>query len=282
MTTTVSPNSPLARPVSTPGQRAGNAVGLICVALVYAFLMLPIIIIALMSLSAGEVLAFPPQGISLRWFVAVFHNEAFMRAMGISLALAAGATVVSCIIGVAAALYVVRYATRAREALRLLLMLPLMLPEILTGIALLFFLYATGIGTKTVFGLVVGHVLVTLPYVFTNVASALYNQDASIERAARSLGATPFRAFRCVTLPLIKPGLITGGMFAFVISFDLFNMSLLLKGIGMTTLPLQLFDYLRYDFDPAAAAVSTLSVLLTLAAVIAVDRVVGLRSLRFG
>lgn len=282
MTTTVSPNSPLARAVSTPGQRAGNAVGLICVALVYAFLMLPIIIIALMSLSAGEVLAFPPQGISLRWFVAVFHNEAFMRAMGISLALAAGATVVSCVIGVAAALYVVRYATRAREALRLLLMLPLMLPEILTGIALLFFLYATGIGTKTVFGLVVGHVLVTLPYVFTNVASALYNQDASIERAARSLGATPFRAFRCVTLPLIKPGLITGGMFAFVISFDLFNMSLLLKGIGMTTLPLQLFDYLRYDFDPAAAAVSTLSVLLTLAAVIAVDRVVGLRSLRFG
>jgi putative spermidine/putrescine transport system permease protein len=244
--------------------------------------MLPIIIIALMSLSAGEVLAFPPQGISLRWFVAIFHNEAFVRAMGISLALAAGTTVVSCVIGVAAALYVVRYATRAREALRLLLMLPLMLPEILTGIALLFFLYATGIGTKTVFGLVVGHVLITLPYVFTNVASALYNQDASIERAARSLGATPFRAFRRVTLPLIKPGLITGAMFAFVISFDLFNMSLLLKGIGMTTLPLQLFDYLRYDFDPAAAAVSTLSVLLTLAVVIAVDRVVGLRSLRFG
>lgn len=282
MTASVSPNSPLARAVSTPGQRAGNAIGLICVALVYAFLMLPIIIIALMSLSAGEVLAFPPQGISLRWFVSVFRNEAFVRAMGISLALAAGATVVSCVIGVAAALYVVRYATRAREALRLLLMLPLMLPEILTGIALLFFLYATGIGTKTVFGLVVGHVLITLPYVFTNVASALYNQDASIERAARSLGATPFGAFRRVTLPLIKPGLITGGMFAFVISFDLFNMSLLLKGIGMTTLPLQLFDYLRYDFDPAAAAVSTLSVLLTLAVVIAVDRVVGLRSLRFG
>ncbi len=282
MTASVSPNSPPARAVSTPGQRAGNAIGLICVALVYAFLMLPIIIIALMSLSAGEVLAFPPQGISLRWFVSVFRNEAFVRAMGISLALAAGATVVSCVIGVAAALYVVRYATRAREALRLLLMLPLMLPEILTGIALLFFLYATGIGTKTVFGLVVGHVLITLPYVFTNVASALYNQDASIERAARSLGATPFGAFRRVTLPLIKPGLITGGMFAFVISFDLFNMSLLLKGIGMTTLPLQLFDYLRYDFDPAAAAVSTLSVLLTLAVVIAVDRVVGLRSLRFG
>ncbi|MDB5820283.1 MAG: transporter permease, partial [Rhizobacter sp.] len=186
------------------------------------------------------------------------------------------------LVGVSAALYVVRHATRAREALRMLLMLPLMLPEILTAIALLFFLYATGIGTKTVFGLVVGHALVTLPYVFTNVASALYNQDASLEQAARSLGATPMRAFMRVTLPLIKPGLITGAMFSFVISFDLFNMSLLLKGIGMTTLPLQLFDYLRYDFDPAAAAVSTLSVLLTLVVVIVVDRMVGLRSLRFG
>jgi putative spermidine/putrescine transport system permease protein len=262
--------------------RIGHALGLLFVALVYAFLMLPIVIIAAMSLSAGEVLAFPPQGISLRWFVAVFENEAFTRAMGISLALAAVATVISCLVGVSAALYVVRHATRAREALRMLLMLPLMLPEILTAIALLFFLYATGIGTKTVFGLVVGHALVTLPYVFTNVASALYNQDASLEQAARSLGASPMRAFTRVTLPLIKPGLITGAMFAFVISFDLFNMSLLLKGIGMTTLPLQLFDYLRYDFDPAAAAVSTLSVLLTLVVVVVVDRMVGLRSLRFG
>ncbi len=163
-----------------------------------------------------------------------------------------------------------------------MLLLPLMLPEILTAIALLFFLYATGIGTTTMFGLVVGHILVTLPYVFTNVASSLFNYDASIEQAARSLGATPATTFRRITLPLIKPGIITGALFAFVISFDLFNMSLLLKGIGMTTLPLQLFDYLRWDFDPTAAAVSTVSILLTFGVVFWIDRVVGLRSLRFG
>ena len=110
----------------------------------------------------------------------------------------------------------------------------------------------------------------------------LGGQDPALEQAARSLGATPGRAFRRVTLPLIKPGLITGALLAFVISFDLFNMSLLLKGIGITTLPLQLFDYLRYDFDPAAAAVSTLSVVLTLGVVMVVDKMVGLRSLRFG
>lgn len=263
-------------------ERLGDGLLRGIVTLVYAFLLLPIVIIVLMSLNAGEFLTFPPQGLSLRWFGALFANEGFMRAMGTSLALAAAAMVGSTVIGVSAALYVVRHATRGREALRLLLMLPLMLPEILTAIALLFFLYASGIGTQTVFGLVVGHILVTLPYVFTNVASALYNQDGSLEQAARSLGASPWRAFQRVTLPLIKPGIITGALFAFVISFDLFNMSLLLKGVGMTTLPLQLFDYLRWDFDPTAAAVSTVSILLTLGAVIWIDRTVGLRTLRFG
>lgn len=259
-----------------------DALGTVYICLVYAFLILPIAIIVLMSLNAGEFLAFPPKGLSLRWFGSLFGNEGFMRAIRSSLLIASIATVVSSIIGTAGAIYVVRYATSMRETLRVLLMLPLMLPEILTAIALLFFLYATGIGTKTIFGLVVGHVLVTLPYVFINVTSSLYNQDASLEEAARSLGASPLRAFLRVTLPLIKPGIITGALFAFVISFDLFNMSLLLKGIGMTTLPLQLFDYLRWDFDPTAAAVSTMSIVLTLAVVVWVDRVVGLRSLRFG
>lgn len=267
---------------SMVADRAMDTLLRVFIGAVYAFLLLPIVVIVLMSLNAGEFLTFPPQGLSLRWFGALFANEGFMRAMGTSLALAAAATVGATLIGTGAALYVVRHATRTREALRLLLMMPLMLPEILTAIALLFFLYATGIGTRTVFGLVVGHVLVTLPYVFTNVASALYNQDGSLEQAARSLGASPARAFARVTLPLIKPGLITGALFAFVISFDLFNMSLLLKGVGMTTLPLQLFDYLRWDFDPTAAAVSTVSIVLTLAAVVWIDRSVGLRTLRFG
>jgi putative spermidine/putrescine transport system permease protein len=131
-------------------------------------------------------------------------------------------------------------------------------------------------------GLVIGHVLITLPYVFMNVASALYNFDTSTEEAARSLGATPFTTFRRVTLPLIKPGIITGALFAFIISFDMFNMSLLLKGIGMNTLPLQLYDYLRWDFDPTAAAVSSVSIIMTFTVILLIDRIVGLRSLRFG
>lgn len=262
--------------------RLGRILPAAFVAAVYVFLLAPILLIVLLSLNAGEFLAFPPQGISLRWYGALFANEPFMRAIGTSLWVAVIAATASTAIGTAAALFFVRHAGRAREALRLLVMMPLMLPEILTAIALLFFVYATGIGTRTMFGLVVGHVLITLPYAFMNVASALYNFDRSIEEAARSLGARPFTVFRRVTLPLIKPGIITGALFAFIVSFDLFNMSLLLKGIGMTTLPIQLFDYLRWDFDPTAAAVSSLSIVFTFTIILFVDRVVGLRSLRFG
>ena len=263
-------------------KRAAAVLPATFIAGVYVFLLAPIVLIVLMSLNAGEFLAFPPQGLSLRWYVALFHNESFMRAIRTSLIVASVATTVSLVVGTAAALYFVRHGGRYREPLRLLLMLPLMLPEILSAIALLFFLYATGIGTKTIFGLLVGHVLITLPYVFMNVSASLYNFDRSIEQAARSLGAGAFTVFRRVTLPLIKPGIITGALFAFIISFDLFNMSLLLKGIGMTTLPIQLFDYLRWDFDPTAAAVSSVSILLTFTLVFVIDRVVGLRSLRFG
>ncbi len=249
---------------------------------VYVFLLSPILLIVLMSLNAGEFLAFPPKGFSLRWYVALFQSEPFMRAIRTSLLVAAIATMVSTIIGTAAALFFVRHAGRWRDGLRVLLLMPLLLPEILTAIALLFFVYATGIGTRSMVGLLIGHTLITLPYVFMNVASSLYNFDLSIEHAARSLGAGPLTTFRRVTLPLIKPGIITGALFAFIISFDLFNMSLLLKGVGMTTLPLQLFDYLRWDFDPTAAAVSSVSILMTFAAVLLIDRVFGLRSLRFG
>jgi putative spermidine/putrescine transport system permease protein len=248
---------------------------------VYAFLIAPIVLIVLMALNAGELLEFPPRGISLRWFVALYHSEQFMQAIATSLQVAVIATILSGLLGTAAALYFVRYSRRFSEPLRLLLLAPLLLPEILSAIALLFFLYETGLGNRWGWGLQIGHTLVTLPYVFLNVSSALYNLDPSLEQAARSLGAGWWTSFRRVTLPLIKPGLFAGCMFAFVISFDLFAMSLLLKGIGQTTLPVQLYDYLRWDFDPIAAAVSSVSILMTLAIVLLTDRIVGLRALRF-
>lgn len=250
-------------------------------ALVYIYLLAPIVVVVGASFNAGNFLAFPPKGLSLRWFGVFLQNQVFIDAIVRSLWLAALATVLSVLIGTSAALYYVRHAKRGKETIRLLVLLPLVLPEVLTAMALLFFFYVIGIGTKFGIALLVGHILITLPFVFLNVVSALDGFDPNWELAARSLGAGRWKVFRRVTLPLIKPGVINGSMFAFIISFDTFGISLLLKDVGSATLPLQLFDYLRFNFTPEAAAVSTMSIVMTLIVVVATEKLVGLKSQRF-
>jgi putative spermidine/putrescine transport system permease protein len=258
-----------------------RALYLAAVAAVYVFLMLPIAIVVLASFNDGKYLRFPPDGFSLRWYISFFASEPFMESLRLSTVLAVVATLAATAIGTPAALYYVRHAKNWRETFRLYTLMPLLLPEILTAIALLFLYYQIGIGTKTVLGLYLGHIVICVPFVFLQVTAALYNLPPAIEEAARSLGASPAIAFRRVTLPLIKPGVINGALFAFIISFDNVTISLLLKGVGTTTLPMQVFDYLRWAFDPTTAAASTVSIIVTLGLVLVVDRLVGLRSMRF-
>jgi putative spermidine/putrescine transport system permease protein len=270
--------------MSSIGRRqgtAGSSLLRLFIALVYAFLMLPIIVVVLASFNSGEYLKFPPVGFSLKWYANFFNSEPFIHALAISLRLAVISSIVSTVIGTGAALFYVRHAGRTREVLRLFLLLPLLLPEILTAIALLLFCYEIGLGTQTALGLQIGHILMTVPFVFLNISAALFGFDRSLEEAAESLGASRWVTFRRVTMPLIKGGVINGAMFAFIVSFDLFSISLLLKGVGTTTLPIQLFEYLQWEFDPTAAAVSTISIVITLGTVLLADRFVGLKTMRF-
>ncbi|WP_108662231.1 ABC transporter permease [Acuticoccus kandeliae] len=267
----------MARPRAGVGRFAFN----LTVGLIYLFLMLPIIIVVIASLNSGAYLKFPPDGLSLRWYKEFFTNGPFLNSAWLSIKVAVISTIISTIIGTLAALYYVKASERMQIGLRLGLISPILLPEILTAIALLLFYYMVGIGTTTLIGLQIGHVLITTPYVFLNVTATLEGINPSLQEAARSLGARPQMAFRRVTLPLMKQGVVNGAMFAFIISFDTFSISLLLKGIHSMTLPIQLFEYLRWSFDPTAAAVATLSILVTLAAVFITDRLVGLRTLRF-
>jgi putative spermidine/putrescine transport system permease protein len=249
--------------------------------LVYAFLLAPILIVVLASFNSGAFLTFPPKGFSFRWYAVFFDNEVFHRAIVTSLWVASISTIISGCIGTAAAIYHVCYAGRAKEAVRLTLLAPLLLPEVLTAIALLFFFYTLGIGTRGMVGLVVGHVLLTLPFVFMNVSASLESFDPDWDLAARSLGAGRITRFRRIMLPMIKPGVIGGCLFAFIISFDTFTMSFLLKSVGTSTLPIQLFDYLKTNFTPEAAAVSSFSVALTLVVVVFTEKVLGLKIRRF-
>jgi len=247
--------------------------------LVLAFLLAPILIVILAAFNAGEYLTFPPQGFSLRWFENFFNSRSFMRALSYSVQLALSVTLVATIVGTLASLFIVRHAKRSKEFMRVLFVAPLAFPSILTGIALLIYFYAIGVGVRGGLALFVGHVLVCLPFVFISVSAVLVRFDLSLEEASRSLGAGPLTTFRRVTLPLIKGGVVAGGILSFITSFDQFPISLLLKGIGTTPLPIQLFDYLRFSFDPTAAAASTVSVAITVLAVVLTERFVGLGSI---
>ncbi len=183
--------------------RLSRAAFLALIALLYAFLIAPILIVVIASLNAGRFLVFPPDGLSFQWYVNFANSGPFVRSFFFSLRLAALTTAVATVIGTAAALYVVRHASR-NDLLRMLLVAPLQLPGIMTALALLIFYYAIGLGGTSYLGLLLGHVLVCTPYVFLTVSAVLYNFDHSLEEAARSLGAGRLTTFGRITLPIIK------------------------------------------------------------------------------
>jgi len=263
-------------------RNAGGVIYKAILALIYTFILLPEIIVVIAAFNAGEYLTFPPQGLSIRWFIAFAHSEPFVNSMFMSLRLAISTLLITLTLGTMSAFFVVRYGGRLRGLIRVLMTAPLLFPAVITGAALLIYYYqVTGWRNRTFIGLLIGHVLITSPYVFLTISSTLYNFDISLEEAARSLGASKLKTFFKITIPLIKSGLIAGGMFAFIVSWGQFAISLLLAGMGLTTLPIQLFDYVRWSFDPTAAAAAAISILLALIAVIVVQRLAGLESLRW-
>ena len=257
---------------------AGRVLAAVLLAAVYGFIVLPLVVVVACSLTAGELMQFPPQGLSLRWFARFFHDDGFMQALLLSLRVAAVTTVAVTVLATLAALGRRALGARARRWLQLALTLPLLLPELLTAIALLLFFYPVGLG-KTLAGLQIAHVVVALPFGFIAIAAALDQVDPALEEASASLGATAWQTFWWVMQPLVRAGMTTGALLSFVTSFDLFTISFLLKPVGGDTLPLALFNYLSYDFDPTAAAAATVSVMLAVLGVVVIERTVGLRTL---
>jgi putative spermidine/putrescine transport system permease protein len=258
--------------------RVGRILAAVLLAAIYGFVLLPLVVVVACSLTAGELMQFPPQGFSPRWFVRFFHDDGFVQALLLSVRVAVVTTIAVTILASLAALGRRALAARARRWLHLALTMPLLLPELLTAIGLLFFLYPIGLG-KTLLGLQIAHIVVTLPFAFIAITAALDQVDPALEEASASLGGSLWQTFWWVIEPMIRAGMTSGALLSFVTSFDMFTVSFLLKPVGGNTLPLALFDYLSYDFDPTAAAAATVSVVLAVLGVVAIERTVGLRSL---
>lgn len=244
-------------------------------ALVYAFVIAPIAVVLLASLTAAEYTSFPPEGLSLRWYLAIPEHPEFVESFRVSLLVALVTGAIATVLGTVAALVLVRQRFPGRDALNALFLSPLMLPAVILGIALLQFYTMVGI-TRTPFALVCGHLVITVPYVIRLVSASLAGFDRTLELAAMNLGATPWQAFRRVTIPLVRPGIVAGGTFAVIVSFDDVSVALFLAGPHSTTLPVRIFSYIEQTMDPLATAVCSVLIVVALAAVVVIERSVGL------
>jgi putative spermidine/putrescine transport system permease protein len=242
---------------------------------VYVFLLAPLLVVVLASFNSADFLSFPPRGFSLRWYRALWESEVWGDSFRLSLLLTAVVTPLALIIGTLAAYALVRYSFPGKGAMATLVMAPLVMPQIVLGIALLNYMSGLGlVGSLT--GLILGHLVVTLPFTVRLVSISVHNLDPALERAAQNLGATPLQTFWRVTLPLLRPGIVAGAIFAAIISFGELAVTLLIAGARTTTLPLRIFNYTEYNFDPTINAVSTIFVVLALVLIIALDRLIGL------
>ncbi len=257
----------------------------VVVCAVYIFLLAPVFVVVFASFDGGDPVAgraflnFPPQELSLQWYFSI--QARLFHSLWISTAVAICAAAGGIVIGVPIALGLVRGTLPGRSVLEALCRAPLQIPFIVIGVAFLQTYYLvtslTGIRINGTFmALALGHLFIATPYVIGSVGAVLVRFDTSLEEAALSLGASRWTTFRRVTVPIIMPGIYTGGLYAFMVSFGDVPISLFLASPKYTTLPLEIFHSMEFDFDPAILAISALVVMASVVILWIVQRVVGL------
>jgi len=244
-----------------------RALLVVIVALVLAFMMVPTLFVIPVSFTAGSFMSLPPQGLSLRWYQVYLDSPTWWSATMRSLSVATATATLATILGVGAAMVLVRQRLPGRVAIMSLILAPLILPRIITAVAL-FYLFARIGLVGTDLGLVLGHTALAVPSVVVTVIAVMRGYDVRQDQAAWSLGANRWKAFYYVTLPQIRPGLLAAFLFAFVTSFDDLTVSLFVSGGSSATLPKQMWNDLLLQVNPTLAAVST--VVLAIATVLIV------------
>jgi putative spermidine/putrescine transport system permease protein len=242
--------------------------------IVYAMILAPIVVVVALAFSADDFIVFPPSGFSLRWFQQLATNGPLLGALWLSVQIACVVTVLSLLFGVPAALALNKGRFPGQEALKGFFLAPLLLPTLITGLALLLFFTPLHL-TATLPGLALGHMTVTLPFVIRMMTTAFSTLPDDIEAAAATLGATPSRVVRRVTLPLVTPGLVACAALSFLLSFDETVVSLFLSGPRASTLPVEMVRYVEGRTDPLVAALSVVLIAATLIIVVLVERLVG-------
>lgn len=239
------------------------------------YVTLPSLVVVVTAFSDKALLMFPPTGFSLKWFERAWTYDDFRKGMVNGLIITAWASCIALAVGTMAAFVIERFEFTGKRTLEAVLLSPLVIPHFTLGIAML--ILASEINLSRTFSLVVAcHVILVLPFVMRSVYVSLKNIDPALERAAASLGASPFRVFMKIDLPLLAPGLAGGLLFAAILSFNEFTATLFVTGQRTQTLPVAMYTYVREYADPTMAALSSMLIAVTVLFLVAANRWLGL------
>ena len=244
---------------------------------VYALLLAPLVVVIAVSFGSSATFDFPPRGLSLRWYQAFFSSETFVRSFfRVSQVIGLSTALVATVVGALAAIGLVRLRFRGRQAVETFFLSPLVVPHILLGAAVYLYLARLAWPTSSI-TLLLGHIVIATPYVIRCVTAGLVGMDPRLEEAAMSLGCSRAQAFVKVTLPLLRSSLVTGAVFAFIISFSDINLALFLAGPGAPSLPVHIFSQIQFEADPSIAAASALQIVIVGGLILLVQRLFRLR-----
>lgn len=246
----------------------------VIISLTLLFLIGPFLIIILAGASAGDFMAFPPEGLSLRWYIKVFTVESFRASFVLSMFLAIFGTLLALLIGVPAAYAISRYKVPYAETVKTIVAAPIIVPGIIVGLALLRYLVVPLNFTVTM-ALFLAHTALVLPYAVRVVSSSLTNLRSDMEEAAVLLGCTRLGAFAKVVLPNIRGGVLAAFILGFVTSFNQVPVSLFLSGPGVRTLPIDMLSYMEITYDPSVAALSALLAFMSVIIVFVAEKFLG-------
>jgi ABC-type spermidine/putrescine transport system permease subunit II len=239
----------------------------LCALLVVVFLLAPILVIIIVSFDASTLFAFPPTAWSLRWYATLLQSREWREAFSLSLWLASAVAALALLLGVPAGYALARGRFRGQRAIAFFLVSPMIVPAIVLALALYVLFAPLGLIGRPA-GLLLAHTVLALPVVVIIVGAQFRRADPAVELAARACGASFARAFWHVSLPAVRPAVLSAGAFAFLTSFDEVVLALFLGGPDATTLPKRIWEAVRFELDPTLTAVATLLIALTLLALL--------------
>ena len=224
---------------------------------IFLFLILPIFIVFPISISSSKYLEFPPRGLSLQWYRNFFGAKEWVSATLTSIKVATMTSLLASLLGIPTALALTRGKFKGTQLIYSFLLSPMILPVIVIALAVyLHFARLHLVGN--VYALMLAHTVLAVPMVLITVSSSLQGFDQNLEHAAMNLGANRIKTFFKITFPLIRPGVISGALFAFITSFDEIVIAIFLSGSQAITLPRRMWDSIHEEIDPTIAAVSSL------------------------